>query len=321
MRLPLHVLAVLASAGLASATNAQTYPDRPVKIIVPFAAGGGVDTLSRIIATHLAPRLKQPVVIDNKPGANANLGADFVAKSPADGYTVLMTSSVSAVNRALSKNLPYDALKDFSQVARIARAPLVMVSGVQFGIRSVKELAAYGLTHPGAVSYASTGVGSGQQISGAIFSKYAGIPAVHVPYKGGAPAMTDLIGGRVTFMVGVPSEVLPHIASGKLNAIAVTGSTRAEALPDVPTFSQAGVTNPGPTAWWGLVAPVKTPTAVVSRLEKEILALMKEPEVLAALRAAGFEPGAMDRQAFTAFYREEIRHYAELIREFNIETE
>ncbi|MES2187268.1 MAG: tripartite tricarboxylate transporter substrate binding protein [Pseudomonadota bacterium] len=321
MRSTVRHLLALALCGTCAAALAQSFPDRPVKIVVPFAAGGGVDTMARIIATHLAPRLKQPVVVDNKPGANANLGADFVAKAPADGYTLLMTSSVSAVNRAISKNLPYDALTDFAQVARIAKAPLVMVTGAPLGIHSVKEMAAYGQAHPGAVSYASTGIGSGQQISGAIFSKYAGIPAVHVPYKGGAPALTDLIAGRVTFMVGVPSEVLPHIASGKLNAIAVTGATRAESLPDVPTFTQAGVNNPGTTGWWGLVAPAKTPPAVLRRLEAETLALMQDPEVLGALRAAGFEPGAMDGKDFGAFYRGEIRRYADLIREFNIETE
>ncbi len=322
MRTLVHGLcwAVLA-ATTGTAAQAQTWPAYPVRIVVPYAAGGGVDILTRIVATHLGERLKQPVIVDNKPGANANLGADTVAKAPPDGYTLLMTSAVSAVNRAMAKNLPYDALTDFAQIAGVARSPSVMVAASTLGIHSVQELAAWGKAHPGAVSYASTGYGSGQQINGAIFSKYAEIPALHVPYKGGAPAMADLIAGRVTFMVTIPSEVLPHVKSGKLTAIAVTGDTRAEALPDTPTFTQAGVHNPGVTAWWGLVAPAKTPDAVLQRLEKETLAVMQDPKALAELRAAGYEPGVMDRKKFTEFYRGEIKRYADLIREFNIETE
>ncbi|WP_198972538.1 Bug family tripartite tricarboxylate transporter substrate binding protein [Xylophilus sp. ASV27] len=308
-------------AVLCGSAQAQVWPAAPVKIVVPYAAGGGVDIVTRIVATHLGERLKQAVIVDNKPGANANMGADFVAKAAADGYTLLMTSSVSAVNRAMAKNLPYDALSDFAQVAAVARAPSIMVVPSQLGIHSVQDLVDWGKAHPSAVSYASTGYGSGQQINGAIFSKYAGIPALHVPYKGGAPAMTDLIAGRVTFMVTIPSEVLPHVRSGKLTAIAVTGSTRSEALPDAPTFTQAGVHNPGVTAWWGLVAPARTPESVLRRLEQETLAVMQDPKALAELRAAGYEPGVMDRATFTRFYRSEIKRYADLIHEFNIETE
>lgn len=318
MRIPVLLAAsVLAS----SAALAQTYPDKPIKIVVPFSAGGGVDNLARLIARPLSERLKQPVIIDNRPGGNANIGADVAAKSPADGYTLLMTSSVSTVNRALFKNLPYDALTDFVQIARIAVAPSILVVSSSLPVTSVKELVAYGKANASTASFASTGVGSGQHLNGEIFSKYAGMPAVHVPYKGGPPAITDVMGGRVTLMITNPSEVLPNIEGGKLRALAVTGTTRMKALPNVPTLTEAGVKSKGTTGWWGLVAPAKTPKAIVDRLAREVLEIVKDPEVKASMAKMGLEEAPMPPPEFTAFYRDEVKRYADLIHEFKIETE
>lgn len=300
---------------------AEPYPARPVKIVVPFAAGGGVDSLSRIVAQYLSPRLKQTVIVDNKPGANANLGAELVARAVPDGYTLLMTSSVSAVNRAMSSHLSYDALTDFVQIARIARGASVMICSPSLPIHSVAELIAYAKANPGKVSYASTGVGSGQHLNGELFAKSTGIQAVHVPYKGGALAMPDVSSGRITYMVAVPSEVLPLIAGGKLRALAVAGDTRAKALPDVPTLMQAGAPNSGFTSWWGLVAPAKTPSEIVNRLADETLALLKAPEVNAALERTGVEAAPMPPAEFAAFYRNEVQRYISVVKELKIVSE
>ena len=311
----------LASALAATAAAAQTYADKPIKIVVPFAAGGGVDNLTRLIAKPLGDRLKQPIIIDNRPGGNANIGADVAAKSPPDGYTLLMTSSVSTVNRALFKNLPYDALTDFIQIARIAEASSILVVPAQLPVKSVAELIAYSKANSGTISFASTGVGSGQHLNGEIFSKYAGVPAVHVPYKGGAPAITDVMGGRVTFMITNPSEVLPHIEGGKLRALAVTGNSRMKALPGVPTMIEAGLKSKGTTGWWGLVAPAKTPKPIVDRIAKEMLDILKDPAIKANLEKMGLVESTMGPAEFAAFYRDEVKRYGDLIAEFKIETE
>jgi tripartite-type tricarboxylate transporter receptor subunit TctC len=317
------IAALVAGAAIAFAPGAiaQAYPDKPVKIIVPFAAGGGVDNITRLLGKNLSERLKQPVIVDNRPGGNANIGAEAAAKSPPDGYTLLMTSSVSTVNRAMFKNLGYDALTDFVQIARVAQSPNVMVVSAGLPVKSVKDLLAYGKANPGTLSYASTGIGSGQHLNGEIFAKYAGLQALHVPYKGGPPALTDVMAGRVTFFITNPSEALPQIAGGKMRAIVVTGNTRMNSLPDVPTLLEVGVKNPGTIAWWGLVAPAGTPKNIVERLAAETLAILKDPEVKASLAKMGFEEGAMGPAEFTAFYRDEVRHYADLVKEFNIQPE
>ena len=317
------LLAALAASALpfAMPALAQGYPAKPVKIIVPFAAGGGVDNITRLIGKSLSERLKQPVIVDNRPGGNANIGAEAAAKSPPDGYTLLMTSAVSTVNRAMFRNLGYDALTDFVQIARVAQSPNVMVVSADLPVKSMKELLEYGKANPGAFSFASTGVGSGQHLNGEIFSKYSGVKALHVPYKGGPPALTDVMAGRVTFFITNPSEALPQVTGGKMRALAVTGNTRMKSLPDVPTMNEVGVKNPGTIAWWGLVAPTGTPKEIIEKLASETLAVLKDPEVKAALAKMGFEEATLGPAEFTAFYRDEVKRYADLVKEFNIQAE
>ena len=305
----------------AAGAFAQSYPTKPVKVIVPFAAGGGVDNITRLIGKSLSERLKQPVIVDNRPGGNANIGAEAAAKSPPDGYTLLMTSAVSTVNRAMFKDLGYDALTDFVQIARVAQSPNVMVVSADLPVKSMKELLEYGKANPGAFSFASTGVGSGQHLNGEIFSKYSGVKALHVPYKGGPPALTDVMAGRVTFFITNPSEALPQVAGGKMRAIVVTGATRMKSLPDVPTMNEVGVKNPGTIAWWGLVAPTGTPKEIIEKLASETLAVLKDPEVKTSLAKMGFEEATMGPAEFTAFYRDEVKRYADLVKEFNIQAE
>ena len=313
--------AALAALGASAGAYAQEYPAKPVRIVVAFAAGGGVDLLTRVVVQHLGARLKQTLIVDNRPGANANIGADFVAKAPADGYTLLMASSVFAASRALSKNLSYDALADFTQVARVGQAPSVLVVSAALPVKSIADLIAYGRAHAADISYASTGFGSGQHLNGVIFSKYAGLPAVHVPYKGGSLAMTDILTGRVTFFLTIPGEILPHITAGKVRALAVTGAARAKILPEIPTLTEAGVPNPGLSAWWGLVAPAKTPKAIVERLSAEMLAVLADPEARAGIEKIGVETAPLAAQEFAQFYRNEVKRYTDIGIEFKIEME
>lgn len=319
-----HVLA-LAIAGSTlfalaapAAIAQQAWPDKPVHIVVPYAAGGGVDNIARVVATHLAPRLKQPVIIDNRPGANANLGSDAVAKAAPDGTTLLMGATFLAFNRATMKGLPYDSLTDLQPVARTGKAPFVLVVPATLGVKTVSELVAYMKANPDKSSYGAVGAGAPTNL---IFVKNTGTAPVQVLYKGGAAAMPDLIAGRVTFMIQTASEVLPHIAAGKLKALAVTGSERFKALPDVPTMGQAGVANLEGTGWWGVFAPARTPSAIVERLSSEVQAVMKLPDVIASLDKLGVESAPLPAAEFAQFFRQEVKMHADVAREFNLAVE
>ena len=300
------------------AALAQAWPDKPVHVVVPYAAGGGVDNITRVVALHLAPRLKQPVIIDNRPGANGNIGADAVAKAAPDGYTVLMGATFLGFNRATMKNMPYDSLTDFVPVARTGRAPFVLVVPAVLPIKTVAELVAYMKANAATSSYGAVGAGSPTHL---IFTRNTGTRPVQVLYKGGAAAMPDLISGRLTFMIQTSSEVLPHIASGKLRALAVTGPERFKPLPDVPTMAQAGVANLEMEGWWGVFAPAKTPAAVVEKLSAEVVAVMKLPEAVSALAAIGVESAPMPAGEFSKFFKHEIKEHADVAREFKLTVE
>jgi tripartite-type tricarboxylate transporter receptor subunit TctC len=308
-------LGALAAALHAGAALAQTYPDKVVKIVVPYAAGGGVDNITRIVATHLAPRLKQPVIIDNRAGANGNIGADAVAKAAPDGYTVLMGATFLGFNRATMKNLPYDSTTDLVPVTRTGRSSFVLVVSADLPVKNVDELVAYMRANPDKSNYGAVGAGAPTTL---IFAKYTKTNPVQILYKGGAAAMPDLIARRITYMIQTASEVLPLVASGKLRALAVTGSSRFKALPNVPTMAEAGVADLEITGWWGAFVPAKTPAAIVERLSTEIQAVMKQPEVINALAQIGVESAPMTTAEFGEFYRSEIKYYADIARQFNL---
>lgn len=297
---------------------AQTYPDKPVRIIVPFAAGGGVDNITRVVAQHLGARLKQPIVIENRVGANANIGTDAVATAAPDGYTLLMGATYLAYNRATSKSVPYDALHDLAPVARTGKAPFILAVPVSSPARSVAELVAFMKANPQQSSYGAVGAGQPPHL---LFVRNTGTTPVQVLYKGGAAAMPDLITGRLTYMIQTASEIVPQVAAGKLRALAVTGSARFKALPDVPTMREAGVPDLEGTGWWGLFAPAKTPSAVVERLSAEVVAVMRMPEVVTALERMGIDSAPMPTSEFTAFYRNELHEFAKVAREFNLTSE
>lgn len=305
------------SPGLSTASAAE-YPDKPIKMIVPFAPGGGVDNIARIVATQLAIRLKQPVIIDNRPGANANIGADAVAKAAPDGYTVLMGATFLAFNRATMKSVPYDAAADLIPVARTGEAPFILAVSASSPFKTVAELVAYMKANPDKASYGSVGAGFPTNL---IFPKNTGTTPVQALYKGGSAAMPDLMAGRLTYMIQTSSEIVPHVTGGKLRALAVTGTSRFPHLPNVPTMKEAGVSDLESVGWWGVFAPAKTPAAVVQRLSDEIQVVMKQPDVVSSLNKLAIESAPQPTGAFTMFYQGELKSYVETARKFNLTTE
>ncbi|HZQ60929.1 MAG TPA: tripartite tricarboxylate transporter substrate binding protein [Casimicrobiaceae bacterium] len=271
----------------ASSALAQDYPAHPVRVVVPFAAGGAVDVVARIVGQALSERLKQPVVIENKPGASSNIGMEAVAKAAPDGYTLLMASNGIATNNALFPTLSFNGRNDFTPVARIGYAPLVFVVPASSPYRTLSALIADARAHPGKLTYGSAGNGTSGHLTGELFKTAAGIDVLHVPYKGGAPAITDLLGERLSFMPINPIEVLAHIKAQKLRALAVASDRRLAYLPDVPTTSEAGLRGFEATVWWGLVAPAKTPAALVTRLNDEVNTSLRDPAVAKRLEDAG----------------------------------
>src|SRR6202040_2195971 len=263
---------------LTSPANAQDYPARPVRLIIPFPPGGSNDVVGRLIATHLGERLGKQVVVDNRSGAGGVIGTEIVAKSPPDGYTLLIISMAHAVNPWLYK-LAYDPIKDFAPVGLLAKGANVLVVHPSLPVNSVKDLAALAKQKPGDLQYASAGIGSFQHLGGELFKLMAGVDILHVPFKGGGPALVDVVGGHTKVMFSSMVQTVPHIHSGKLRALGTGGPQRSPVLPDVPTIAEAGVSNYEAVNWWGMVAPVGTPQAIIDKLNTEVEAVQKSPEV------------------------------------------
>ena len=284
-----------------SALQAQPYPSRPIKVVVPYPAGGAVDIVARTIGQPLAEALKQPVIVDNRPGASANIGMEMVAKAAPDGYTLLMASNGIATNMALFPNLTFDGRRDFAPVAKIGHAPLVIVVPAASPAKSLKELIAMAKAEPGKLTYASAGNGSSGHLAGELLKSTAKIDVLHVPYKGGAPAITDLLGERISFMPINPVEVMAHVRAGKLRALAVASDKRVPSLPDVPTVAEAGLPGYEVSVWWGVVAPARTPPDVVRLLNAETNKALANPSVANKLGELGVvvTPGTPDQ--FAAF--------------------
>ena len=289
-----HLLAggsALALFAIASRLDAQeVYPARPVKIVVPFAAGGGVDILTRILVQQLTERLGQSFVVENLTGAGGNIGVQAVAAAPPDGYALVMaTTGTHAINPALSKKLPYDPIASFAPIAAVAQVPNLLVVSPQVSATSVKELVALARAKPGAVNFGSFGPGTSNHLSGEMFKDLGGIDIVHVPYRRAPEAITDLISGRIEMLfVNMPLG-LPHVQAGKIRALAVTGAKRSPLVPELPTMIEAGVADFVVESWYGLFAPAGTPRAVVAKLHDALGAIVKRPEVVAAFAQQGAE--------------------------------
>jgi tripartite-type tricarboxylate transporter receptor subunit TctC len=311
-------LAILVFAPLCAL--AQGYPSKPVRIIVPWPAGGTVDGLARSVGPKLSEALGQPVIVENRPGASGSLGAAEVAKAAPDGYTLLAVFDTHATNHLLYKSLPYDGYRAFEHVTQIAASPQAFVGAANFAPRNVPELIAYGKANPGKISYATVGAGSSNNLNAVLFMSRVGIDMLQIPYKGGAPAMTDLLGGQVNVMIVSAWHTIPHIKAGKLKGLAVGSKQRMTQLPDVPTFAE---TLPGfeAVSWMGLVAPARTPAEIVARLNRESLRALESPEVRDKLTGQGFEVVASASQAFAAFVAAESDKWAKVVRDYNIRAE
>jgi len=321
IRIATLVLAVTIGAALSQAVVAQEdYPARPVRLVVPYAAGGNADIFGRTLAQKLGEAFKQSFLVENRPGANGGIGADFVAKSAPDGYTLLATANGPiVVNPVLYAKVPYDPLRDFAPVAQCAVYQYVLVALAGSPIRSIADLVAQARAKPGAISYGSTGVGGGNHLAGELLALSTGTQLTHVPYKGSAPALADLLGGQLSFMFDTVITSVPHIRSGKLRAFAVSSAKRASSLPEVPTLQEAGIKGFDISQWNGVLAPGATPRTLVNRLNAEIVKAMHAPDVRERIETQGgneIVTGTPDE--FAALIRSDLRMYAKLIKDAKI---
>jgi tripartite-type tricarboxylate transporter receptor subunit TctC len=326
MRVQAWIAAGLAAAvllaGLQSPAQAQTgYPSRPVRIVAPSAAGSAADTLARIIAPLLAERLGQPFVVDTRPGASTILGTEAVAKSPPDGHTLLIGLPALAINPSVFPKMPYDALRDFAPITLAINQPNLFVVHPSLPARSVKELIGLARARPGELAYASSGLGTSSQLGVELFMLMTGTRMLHVPYKGPAPGLIDLIAGRVALMGPSAIAALPHVRSGRLRALGVSTAFRVSSLPDIPTVAEGGVPGYEAVSWFGLIAPAGTPKEVIARLHKETVAILGAPEVQERFVRDGAEVVAGTPEAFDAYIRAEVVKWAKVVKTAGIKPE
>jgi tripartite-type tricarboxylate transporter receptor subunit TctC len=316
-------VALGAMAAVAGATaQAQNYPDRPIHLIAPFPAGGLADVLARAVADGISKTLGQPVVVENRPGAGGNVGADMVAKSAPDGYTLLMTSAgILTANQFLYAKMPFDAEKAFVPVSNVADMPMMVVVNPKVEAKTLGELVALARANPNKLNFGSPGIGTTGHLGLALLMHAARIKLTHIPYKGAAPAITDLIGGQIDGVVDNPPTVLPHIAAGRLRALAVAAKERMPLLPELPTAAEAGVPGYEASSWFGVVAPVGTPPAIVERLHKEIATALKKPEVQARFAKTGAHLLGNTPDEFAQKIRQDRKMWGEVIQSAGIKAE
>src|SRR5437764_1182516 len=320
MRLARLSIALLFALVCAGEAPAQSYPSRPIRMVVPFGAGGGTDNLARIVEPLVSKALGQPLVIENRPGSGSVIGMHAVAKANPDCYSLVMTDTSIAVNPSL-KPLPYDTMNDFVPVSLLATAPVILMSHPKVPAKTLQEFVALAKAQPGKFNYASGGNGASTHLGGELLKLVAGIDVVHVPYKGTGPAMNDLIGGHVDVMFSGISSARPHLDAGTLRALAVTGETRNAATPDVPTFAEAGL--PGVTAstYWGVLAPRSTPKEIVDRLSAEFARAVRDPDVVKRIGELGYLPIGGGPSDYADNIKSEIAKWAPVIKAANIKAE
>lgn len=320
MKFPLRTLAT-ALLGLAAAVPclAQTYPAKPIRLIVPYAAGGGTDISARAIAQHLSESLGQPVIVDNKPGAGTLLGTALVAKAAPDGYTLVYGSVTHTIAPALYKEkMPFDAEKDFTPVAQIAIFPFVFLVKSSSSLTTVKDLIAQAKSNPGKLNYASVGNGTGTNLAGEMFKLLTATSIVHVPYNGSGPALNALLGSQVDLAISDTPPAIPHLKSGTLRALAVTTPKRASSLPDVPTLAEAGAPGFEFTSWWGVFGPAGMPPAVVQKLNQEFAKALQKPDVKARLASFSAEPVGNSPAEFAAIVKSEVAKFDKVVKDARI---
>ena len=294
----------------------QSYPSRPIRLVVPFPAGGTTDLLARAMAQKLSEALGQQVVVDNRPGAGGNIGSDIVAKSAPDGYTLLMgTVGTHAINVSLYAKMPYDAVKDFVPIVLVAGVPNVLVVNPALPVKTVADLIKLAKDQPGSINFASSGNGTSIHLSGELFKSLTGVQMAHIPYKGSAPALTDLIGGQVQIMFDNLPSALPHIKAGKLRAIAVTSTKRAPALPDLPTIAESGIPGFEASSWFGMLAPAGTPREIVLRINAEVNKALQAGDMKEKLLAQGAEAVGNSPEFFVEYIRSETTKWAKVVKD------
>ena len=314
--------AVIAMPAFAAQRDAAPdYPVKPIRLIVPFAPGGGTDITARTIAQKLSERWGQQVVVDNRPGANGTIGLDLAAHAPADGYTLTMISASHTVNVSLIRKLPYNLPGDFAPITQATSQPYALVVHPSVPAKSVRELVALAKAKPGTLNYGSSGTGGLSHLSGALFASLAHINITHIPYKGGNPAMTDVIAGQIQMLFSTLLQSDAHIKSGRLRALAVTTKKRSPAAPELPTMQEAGIAGYEVAGWYGVLAPGKTPRPVVAKLNREIVGILHMPETRARLSGDGSEPVGSTVDEFSAHLRSEIAKWAKVVKEAGIRAD
>lgn len=303
--------------GLIAAASHAAYPERPIRLIVPYPPGGLTDAAARVVAEALAARVQQPVIVENVAGGGGNIGADKAAKSPPDGYTLYIGNNATVgLNTLIYKKLPFDPIADLVPITLIAESQTVLVVNPALPVKSVAELIALAKSKPGQLNFGSTGSGGMSHLAGEMFKSTAGLQMTHVPYKGTGPALTDLLGGQIQLMFN--DTALPHIKSDKLRALAVTGVKRWPQLPDVPTLAELGVPGYETYNWFGILVPKGTPEAIVTRLNREIVAVMQDPAMQQWMQARGAEAVSSSPEAFSAYIKKDLAKWAPLVKEVGI---
>ncbi len=311
---PALLLPLAASLTFATWVHAQNYPVRPLRLVVPAPPGGGTDILGRIVAQKLTEPLRQQVIIDNRAGASGMIGSEIVARADPDGHTLLICFTTHVTNPSLFPKMPYDTVRDFAPVAMVGVIPSVLVLHPSIPSQSVREFIAYAKERPGKLNYGSAGSGSATHLSSVLFQSMTGTRMVHVPYKGSAPALTDLLAGQVTLMFGNMASAMPHVRGGKLRALAVTSAKRSAAAPELPTIAETALPGYEATSWFALFAPARTPAAIVNKLNSEVNALLKLPDVKERMLGLGADSIALSPRELGAYVETEIVKWGKLIK-------
>jgi tripartite-type tricarboxylate transporter receptor subunit TctC len=305
----------------AISAQAQQYPTRPIRFIAPYVAGGGVDFVARVVAAKLTEHVGQQVIVENRPGGGTNIGSELVARAAPDGYTLLIGGVPNTVNTIFFKKLPYHVVKDFAPISQMTTAPNILAVHPSLPVRTVKALIALAKTRRGELTFASAGIGSSNHLSGELFRVMAGIDIIHVPYKGGGAAVTDLLAGQVSMYFGTTPSTVPHVRSGKLRALGVTTLKRTRAAPDIPTMAEAALPGFDNAAWHGLMAPTATPAAIIDKLHSEVVRVLRLPEIIDRMAAQGVDVIASTPAELAAFIKQDLVKYDKLVKSAGLRIE
>ena len=314
------VAATLVTLTVTSA-NAQTYPTKPVRIISPYAPGGGNDVICRAVAVRLGPVMGQSAVVENKPGANTIIGTDYVAKSAPDGYTIILLPSAHTINPHLYEKLPYDSLRDFTPITLVGAAPLLLAANSSSSIKSIRDLIQAAKGKPNEITYSTSGSGSSGHLAGALLGSIVGIQLQHIPYKGAAPAATALLANEVLLSFSPPSTLIPHVRSGKLHALGMSGDKRSAIAPDIPTIAESGIPNYEAGLWYGFLGPAKLPRDILQRLNASIATVIADKSTQEVLAKLGIDPFTSTPEAFTKLIADDIQKWGPIVRASGIKAE